>query len=59
MHGISFDIAHLLAGSLVEALQPKAGERILDLGCGSGQLTSAIADAGAGGRHHRAGWRSG
>src|SRR5579863_5676315 len=28
-------------------LSPQKGERILDLGCGSGQLTSAIADAGA------------
>jgi trans-aconitate methyltransferase len=32
---------------LVELLDPKSGERILDLGCGSGQLTAKIADAGA------------
>jgi trans-aconitate methyltransferase len=32
---------------LVELLDPKAGERILDLGCGSGQLTAKIAEAGA------------
>src|ERR1700678_3468685 len=37
----------LLAGSLVEALQPKAGERILDLGCGDGFLTQRIAESGA------------
>src|ERR1700678_313777 len=37
----------LLAGSLVEALQPKAGERILDLGCGDGFLTQQIAESGA------------
>jgi len=32
--------------SLVEMLAPFAHERILDLGCGSGQLTAKIADAG-------------
>ena len=37
----------LLAGSLVEALQPQAGERILDLGCGDGFLTQRIAESGA------------
>jgi trans-aconitate methyltransferase len=33
--------------SLIELLAPKRGERILDLGCGTGQLTAAIAAAGA------------
>ena len=33
--------------SLVELLAPKPGERILDLGCGTGHLTAQIADAGA------------
>jgi SAM-dependent methyltransferase len=33
--------------SLVELLAPKAGERILDLGCGTGHLAAQIADAGA------------
>lgn len=32
---------------LMSLLDPQTGERILDLGCGTGQLTRAIADAGA------------
>ena len=37
----------LLAESLVEALNPTAGERILDLGCGDGYLTQRLAASGA------------
>lgn len=33
--------------SLVEMLDPRPGEHILDLGCGPGQLTQRIADHGA------------
>ena len=33
--------------SLIELLSPKLGERILDLGCGTGQLTQQLAAAGA------------
>jgi trans-aconitate methyltransferase len=33
--------------NLVSLLAPKKGERILDIGCGSGQLTAQIAQAGA------------
>ncbi len=36
-----------LAGSLLEALNPQAGETILDLGCGDGFLTQRIAQSGA------------
>ena len=32
---------------LVELLKPQPGERILDLGCGTGYLTSIIAASGA------------
>src|SRR5215471_14490353 len=35
------------AKGLVELLAPKAGERILDLGCGTGVLTAEIAARGA------------
>jgi trans-aconitate 2-methyltransferase len=33
--------------ALVELLNPQAGERIVDVGCGSGQLTARIAEKGA------------
>lgn len=36
-----------LGRPLLDLLKPQAGERTLDLGCGDGRLTSALADAGA------------
>ena len=38
---------HGLAGGVVEWLAPQPGERILDLGCGDGQLTLRLAATGA------------
>lgn len=35
------------AADLLELLDPKSGERVLDLGCGTGQLTAQIASRGA------------
>jgi trans-aconitate methyltransferase len=36
-----------LAGAVVEWLDPREGERILDLGCGDGALTVKLVEAGA------------
>ena len=38
---------HGLAGGVLEWLAAQPGERILDLGCGDGQLTARLLTAGA------------
>jgi trans-aconitate methyltransferase len=43
----SFAIITQLGASVIELLAPRPGERIIDLGCGTGALTAEIAAAGA------------
>ena len=43
----SFAIITQLGAGVVEMLAPRPGERIVDLGCGTGALTAQIAAAGA------------
>jgi trans-aconitate methyltransferase len=38
---------HRLAHDLIDLLAPQASERVLDVGCGTGELTCAIAGVGA------------
>lgn len=48
---VSYDEGHSFVfeygKDVVDLLEPKAGERILDLGCGTGHLSAQIAEAGA------------
>jgi trans-aconitate methyltransferase len=46
-YGQNGAFVHGLAGGVLEWLAPQAGERLLDLGCGDGQLTARIAASGA------------
>ncbi|EWH01525.1 class I SAM-dependent methyltransferase [Halomonas sp. BC04] len=41
------DFVPALGAEVAELLAPKAGERILDLGCGDGSLTEVLARSGA------------
>lgn len=43
----SFGVITRLGAGVVDLLAPRPGERILDLGCGTGHLTAQIAEAGA------------
>jgi SAM-dependent methyltransferase len=46
-YGLNGAFVHQLAGGVLEWLAAKPGEKILDLGCGDGQLTQRIAATGA------------
>ena len=46
-YGVNGAFVHQLAGGVFEWLAAQPGERILDLGCGDGQLTARIAATGA------------
>ncbi|MFC4230384.1 class I SAM-dependent methyltransferase [Parasediminibacterium paludis] len=47
LYDTKHDFVFKYGEDLVDMLQPQAGERILDLGCGTGHLTNIIAKAGA------------
>ena len=46
-YNTNFAFVWEFATDLLSVLNPTQGEKILDIGCGTGQLTSAIAEAGS------------
>lgn len=47
LYNAKHDFVWKFGGDVVALLAPQAGERILDMGCGTGHLTAQIADSGA------------